>query len=89
LQWETEVGGDNLRLAITPRGDYIVIGSTDPDRFFVLNGEGTVLWKAKSPDFILAVAVSPNGKYVAFSDKHTEIFIFLNSEMCELAAKEE
>jgi tricorn protease-like protein len=89
LQWETEVGGDNLRLAITPEGDYAVVGSSDPDRLFVLNGEGTVLWKAKSSDFILAVAVSSNGKYVAFSDKRTEIFIFLNSEMCELAAKEE
>jgi outer membrane protein assembly factor BamB len=89
LQWETEVGGDNLRLAITPEGDYIVVGSTGPNRFFVLSGEGNVLWKAKSPDSILAVAASPDGKYVAFSDGHTEIFIFLNSEMCELAAKEE
>jgi hypothetical protein len=89
LQWETEVGGDNLRLATTPEGDYIVVGSTGPNRFFVLSGEGNVLWKAKSPDSILAVAASPDGKYVAFSDGHTEIFIFLNSEMCELAAKEE
>ena len=46
--WESEIGGDNLKLATTPEGDYIVVGSSDPYRLFVLDGEGAVLWKAKS-----------------------------------------
>ncbi len=76
--WESEIGGDDLRLAITPGGDYIVVGSSNPYRLFVLNGEGAVLWKVKSSDYIFAVAISPNGEHIAFSNHHTELFIFSN-----------
>lgn len=78
LVWKTQIGEDNLRVAVTLSGNYIAVGSSNPYCLFVLDEEGTILWKAKSGNFIRAVFISPNGEYVAFSNNDGELFIFEN-----------
>lgn len=76
LMWTTAVGEDNLYLAVTT--EYTVVGSSHPYRLFVLDEEGTILWKAKSRNYIRAVYISPSGEYVAFSNNDGDLFIISN-----------
>ena len=77
--WASGIGGNNDYIAITPSADVIAVGSNGlPATLVVLNGDGEVLWEARSFDTIFSVGISPNGKYVAFSNRLGQLFIFVN-----------
>jgi WD40 repeat protein len=79
LVWKRKAGADNKCIAITPKGNFIAVGSYSLfSQLIVLDIEGTVLWKALSSDSIFSVAISPDGEYVAFSNRSTELYIFSN-----------
>ena len=77
--WSAGVGGNNDYIALTPAADFIVIGSNGlPADCVVLDGDGKVLWKARSFDTIFSVGISPDGRYVAFSNRLHQLFILPN-----------
>lgn len=77
--WASGIGGNNDYIALTPSADVIAVGSNGlPATLVVLNGDGEVLWEARSFDTIFSVGISPNGKYVAFSNRLSQLFIFAN-----------
>ena len=77
--WSANIGGNIDYIALAASADCIAVGSNGlPSTLELLNGNGEVLWRARSIDTIFSVAISPNGQYVAFSNRMGQLFILTN-----------
>lgn len=64
LQWEFRAGDEIVDLAVTPRGDRVVVGAVDRN-IYLLNAVGGILWKYPANAPVFSVAISGDGKYIA------------------------
>ena len=64
-EWEYKTGGIAGSVAITPDGEYVVVGSNYPDNsVYFFDRSGNLLWKYKTGDDVYSVAISSYGYYV-------------------------
>ena len=77
--WSAKIGGNIDYIALAASADCIAVGSNGlPSTLELLNGNGEVLWRARSIDTIFSMAISPNGQHVAFSNRMGQLFILTN-----------
>ncbi len=76
--WTFPVEGRTSALAITPKGDYIAVGTT-ANVVYTLDKNGTVLWRYPLPESITSIAISENGTAVAAGSDEGKIYFFVQN----------